>query len=581
MNSENNKIISFMFSCVKKQWKLQLPGMLCSAASSVLGIVGTSIFALLVDKVLMGGNRKLLWPVQLAFIGSVFAGFLLNMMAAYLFSIAGNAERLSLRQRFFAHILRLPNHFFEVNKPGEIFSRLMDDVNRVGYSIFEGVTNFIISVFTLILLYSWMFYVDYRLTLMALMLIPLFLIVDKRVYYRVEKYNRRYQKEMGETNGELQQSLAGILAIKTLNLQDWAHMSFFDKCKALARTGFLLDMSFAYMRLGSWTLVVLPFQGLMFLLGGYLYLTRGYPTVGTILAFQNYTNMMIAPIFSIMGFAGTVATIKASLTRIQEYMDIDEEQLGQQRPEDLGYRPIYFEGVKFQYPGATKQVLDGVSFCIQPGQMVGLVGESGAGKTTILNILFGALSPSQGEVLFGTTPLQQLDIYFLRQRVSYVSQHNFLFNATLRENLLLANPQASESQLLEVLRRAQLSSFVDSLEKGLDTQVGEHGAKLSGGEKQRLAIAQALLRDTPILLLDEPTSSLDTATEKAFIEILKQYRHKKTIVIVSHRPTILEDCDQVLVLNNGKIVAQGHFDQVKSVYEAVLATEEMAAEGGF
>ncbi|SHE87777.1 ABC transporter [Caldanaerobius fijiensis DSM 17918] len=345
MSSENKKIISFMFSCVKKQWELQLPGMLCSAVSSVLGIVGTSIFALLVDKVLMGGNRKLLWPVQLTFISSVFAGFLLNMMAAYLFSIAGNAERLSLRQRFFAHILRLPNHFFEVNKPGEIFSRLMDDVNRVGYSIFEGVTNFIISVFTLILLYSWMFYVDYRLTFMALMLIPLFLIVDKRIFYRVEKYNRWYQKEMGETNGELQQSLAGILAIKTLNLQDWAHMSFFEKCKALARTGFSLDMSFA----------------------------------------------------------------------------------------------------------------------------------------------------------------------------------------------------------------------------------GKQGEQLSGGERQRVCIAQALLRDAPILLLDEPTSALDMGTERALMEFLRQYRQQKTIILVTHRPSAMEWCDQVVVLNQGRVVAQGDFVQIKKDYESVLA----------
>jgi len=440
-------------------------------------------------------------------------------------------------------------------------SRILSDVDNVQQMVTYALVQLVTSLVTVIGILTWLFIVDWQLALVALPVVPVFVLVSQKMSTKLNVTSRIVQEKTADITGVIQEALSGIEIVKSFSMENIINKTFFKKLKDLARTRVRRSLQSTFMSF-SWEATLLPYQAVLFGIGGYWYVTQGTPSIGTLFAFLNYVNILVGPALTLVGIIAQICQAFASFDRIFEYLSYQSEKSGNEilLPQTTKGMVTY-DNISFSYDGTTP-VLRKVNLNINSGEMVALVGPTGSGKTTLIKLLLRLYDPQEGKITIDDTNIRHINLDSLRRQIAIVSQETFLFNTTIKENLLYVRPEASMEEIMDVCRKTQVHEFIASLPEGYQTVVGERGVKLSGGEKQRISIARAILRNPKIIIMDEPTASLDALTESALWKAVNEYFRGKTTIIIAHRLSTVQAADRIVVLDRGEIVEQGTHQQL-------------------
>lgn len=526
-----------------------------------LGTLPPLIWAFVIDRAIPEANFHLLLLLVMAAIGIAVLGGLVGVAQNYLTTWIAQRIIYDLRGQLFHKLQRMSLRFFTESRTGEIMSRVTSDVagieGAISGTLVAVVTNLLTVGWTLSVLFAW----HWKLALVAVAILPLFVFPTRKVGAFRWRVTSLAQQRLAELNSLIQEALSvsGHLVIQAFAREPEVEERF----SRLSRD--LMILNIRSRLAGRWFFAVLGLFGtlgpaIIYLIGGRMVM-RGELTIGALVAFVSYLGRLYGPSSSLANVHVDLMSAMALFERIYQYLDLQPEVsdgpvvLGTLRGE------IQFDNVTFGYQ-PDQPVLRGVSFTAAPGQLVALVGPSGSGKTTITYLVQRLFDPQQGRVLIDGIDLRQVNLASLRRQIGVVTQETFLFHATIRENLLYGKPDASDAELETALRLANIWELVQRLPDKLDTIVGERGFKLSGGEKQRLAIARAILADPRILILDEATSSLDSESEALIQQALERLMPGRTSLVIAHRLSTILKADLILVVNNGMIVQQGTHAQL-------------------
>nr|WP_256334293.1 MULTISPECIES: ABC transporter ATP-binding protein [unclassified Microbacterium] len=534
-------------------------------------------------------DLRLLAILVSVMIGLFLVSAALNVGQTWLTATVGNRVTGDLRTRLFDHLQNMELGFFTRTKTGVIQSRLQNDVGGVSGVLTNTVTSILGNAVTVIASLVAMILIDWRLTLIAVALMPFLLFVQRRVGQVRARIAGETQESLSELSAITQETLSvsGILLSKSFNRQRTESARFdaendnqvrLQVRRAMSGQGFFAVVQVI---MSSVPAVIYLVSG--FLIGG----GAGAITAGTIVAFTTVQARLLMPLMGLMRVALDVQTSSALFARIFEYLDLRPAIVDAPGALPVAAAPgplgrIEFRDVEFRYPDASAQArptLDGVSFTVEPGQHVAFVGPSGAGKTTILYLTPRMYEATGGAVMFSGADVRSLERASIIDEIGIVSQETYLFHATVRENLRYARPDATDDEIEAACRAANIHHVIAGFEAGYDTVVGERGYRLSGGEKQRIAIARVLLKDPPVLLLDEATSALDTVSERIVQEALETASHGRTTLSIAHRLSTVIGADQIHVVDAGRIVESGTHSELlaRGGLYASLAAEQLAA----
>ena len=468
-----------------------------------------------------------------------------------------------IRKDLHDKLLDLPISFYDRRKSGEIASRVVEDVQNVERAILDGTEQGVIAILTLGGVTSMMFLQDPRLAFLVFLPLPILVILGFR-YAKVSKKNWKAVREAsGDLNSLLVEDIQGNRLIQAFALKSREKKRFDEIGKVLEKRSLEAMYRWSLQGPGASFLSSLGILAVVGM-GAYLLQTESTFTSGKFFAFLLYANMFYEPVRQLVSINNLIAAGKASGERVFEVLDTPNEIENHKYPVDFPQRVenIEFKNVSFSYDDRNT-IIDGLSFSMPEGSTTALVGATGSGKTTTANLLLRYYNLTKGQIKIGKENLQQIDLTSLRQNIGLVSQDPFLFDATVKENLLLANPSACDDEIWDALEMASAKNFVQALPCQENTMIGERGIRLSMGEKQRLTLARALLKNPPILVLDEATASVDVETEKCIQDALDQLIKGRTTLIIAHRLSTIRNADKIIFLENGKLIEQGnHFELV-------------------
>ncbi|WP_345803408.1 ABC transporter ATP-binding protein [Microbacterium sp. AZCO] len=535
-------------------------------------------------------DLPLLVKLVAAMIGLFLLSAALGVVQTYYTATIGNSVTGDLRVKLFDHLQAMELAFFTRTKTGVIQSRLQNDVGGVSAVLTNTVTSILGNLVTVVASLIAMILIDWRLTLIAVILMPFLILVQRRVGQVRARIAGETQESLSELSAITQETLSvsGILLSKSFNRQRTESARYQVENRNQVRLQVRRAMSgqgfFAVVQV-----IMSSVPAIIYLVAGYLITGSADATItaGTIVAFTTVQARLLMPLMGLMRVALDVQTSSALFARIFEYLDLKPAISDEPGAIPVASAPgpigrIEFRDVVFRYPDAApdaRPTLGGVSFVADPGQHVAFVGPSGAGKTTVLYLTPRMYEASGGSVLFAGADVRHLTQESIIDNVGIVSQETYLFHATIRENLRYAKPDATDAELEAACRAANIHHIIEGFEKGYDTVVGERGYRLSGGEKQRIAIARVLLKDPPVLLLDEATSALDTVSERVVQEALDAAARGRTTLSIAHRLSTVIGADVIHVVDGGRIVESGTHAELIShdgLY-AELAAQQLAA----
>lgn len=503
----------------------------------------------------MSALYDLLWLVGFALLIQAITSFLLtrilSVQAQYLIS--------ELRAQVQKKILSLPISFFDNSKSGALVSRIMSDVegvrNLIGTGLVQLVGGTITAIVSLVLLIR----INSLMTLFVFLPVAIFGYVALRAFKYIRPIFRNRGKINAQVKGRLTETLAGVRVIKGFGAEAQENKTFEEGVDMLFQNVKKSLTATAVMTSSSTFLLGLASVGIMGI-GGY-FMIQGEMTTGEFLFFTLLLGFMIAPIVQMSNIGSQLTEALAGLDRTEELMNMTpEDELGNRDITlDKLHGDIKFDNVSFSYEKG-KQVIHNISFEAKEGTTVALVGSSGSGKSTIAGLAATFLNPQSGEVSVDGNDLSRVQLSSYRQNLGVVLQDEFLFEGTIRENILFPRPNASEERLLKAVKAGYVNEFTDRFDDGLDTLIGERGVKLSGGQRQRIAIARAILADPKIIILDEATSNLDTESEALIQKSLSELVKDRTTIVIAHRLSTIKKADQILVIEDGRIAEQGTHD---------------------
>jgi ATP-binding cassette, subfamily B, bacterial len=549
-----------VFAYLKRYPWLAAGTLACAIAGTLMVIVFPAVTKLIVDEVVYQRRVERLMPLVLFAALAFFLQHGFNALRIILNNTFEQKVIFDLRSDLYSHIQMLPLRWFDNRATGDLMTRVLEDVNSVERVLIDGVEQGVVAALQVIIVLGVMFYVSVTLALLALA--PLPFLVGGALWYTLTAHRRyRLQRQASSAmNSLLHDNLAGIRQIKSFVREKEEHARFNRVSNQLRHATLVVMRVWAiyhpsmYLS-GSLGIVLVVAVGAKAVVSGAM-------PLGDLVAFLMLTGFLYEPIGRLHQLNQLVQAGRAAGERVFEIIDT---------PIEPGWRDgkhvariagdIRYENVSFGY-GEGLTALNQVSLHARPGETIALVGATGAGKSTLVNLLTRFYELTGGEIYIDGKPIREYGLRTLREAIGVVTQESFLFNGSIRENLLMGKPEANDAELWRAVETANARGFIDRLPNGLESMVGERGVKLSVGEKQRLSIARALLKDPPILILDEATASVDTATERLIQGALENLMSNRTSIVIAHRLSTIVNADQILVLDHGRIIERGKHEEL-------------------
>jgi len=534
-------------------------------AMFAIGVVGMAIFAatdagwaafvkFFLDGTFVEKDPRMVWLVPVALVGLFILRGLGDFLQTYCPGYVGRKIVNTLRGEIFDRYLHLPVSYFDREASGVLLSRLTYNTEQVAQATTDSITVFIRDSLTIFGLIGYLLYLNPKLTLISLIVGPLIAVIIRRINTLFRRYSQRIQSSMGDVTRVAKEAIEAPRVVRVFNAQEYEASMFEDVIEHNRRSHMKLMLTRG---LSNPTVQTIAAAGL----AAVLYLAtveamKDRMTVGEFTSFIAALMLITAPLRRVVNVAGPLQQGIAAAQSIFEVLDLAPEPPGGDRRLPRASGEVEYRDVRFRYPSGAEDVLQGVSFKVHPGETCAIVGRSGSGKSTIVNLLPRFYDVTAGNVLLDGHDVREYALLDLRAQMSLVSQEVVLFNDTIRSNIAFGFP-AQPGAIEAAARSARVTEFTDQLPDGLDTVVGDRGALLSGGQRQRIAIARALLRNTPILILDEATSALDTELERQIQDQLEQLMQNRTTLVIAHRLSTVEKADRILVMDGGQLIETG------------------------
>ena len=560
----SKKKVSYKWAFKEYIWprkKIVLVGLVLIIIRSLSGMVLPYASKTLMDNIIPSKDVSTLWVLIIIVCSSILVQSLTSFSLTRLLSVEAQHLIYLLRSQVQRKLLSLPINFFDNNKTGALVSRVMNDVegvrNLVGTGLVQLIGGSITAIISLIILIK----INALMTVFVLVPVGIFAIIAMKAFVYIRPIFKNRGVINAEVTGRLTEILSGVRVIKGFNAEEQENKSFqkgaeklyLNVKKSLTATALITSSSTLLLGLAS--------AGIMGI-GGY-FMMDNTMTFGDFISFTLFLGFMIAPIVQMSNIGSQLTEAMAGLDRTQELMEMTIEDNPEVRINYLNEikGDIVFNNVSFSYE-ENKEVLHNISFEAPSGSVTALVGSSGSGKSTIASLAATFLNPTKGAVTLDGIDLSEVNLSSFRSHLGVVLQDDFLYAGTIRENILFPRPNASEEEVISAVKGAYVNEFTDKFVDGLDTVIGERGIKLSGGQKQRISIARALLADPKIIILDEATSNLDTESETFIQKSLNTLMKDRTTLVIAHRLSTIQQANQILVIEEGKIVEEGKHDEL-------------------
>jgi ATP-binding cassette, subfamily B, bacterial len=522
--------------------------------STLVGLTQPYISKLLIDDALLHRNWTKLWQVAALMFGATVLGFALNILSSYQYVRVSAAMLFDMRLALYRHLQTLSPRFYAKWRLGDLVSRLNTDIGEVQRVSADSILSVLSNVIFLAGSIAMMLWLNWKLFLVSTVLVPLSLYTFTHYQRKLTAFTKELRERGADLGSMFVETLIGIRSVVAANAGEYEAQRFGAQNGRFVAT--LLRLQLASFLSGGLPGAILTVStALVFLYGGKM-IIDGKMTIGTLVAFMAYHTRLLSPVQNMMGLSANLAAARVSLRRIFEILDTPAEVV--ERPDALALAPIrnriVFEDVMLRHD--REGVLKGVSCEIEAGTFCAILGPSGAGKSTIADLLVRFLDPDSGRITVDGLDLREVRLEDLRREIILVDQVPHLFNCSVAENISYSRPESTRAQIEAAGREAGLDEMIKRLPHGYDTKTGERGLALSAGERQRIALARALLRNPSVLILDEPTSALDPETERIVAENLRQSLRGRTVIVITHRPALAEIADTILQLRDGRIATE-------------------------
>ncbi len=549
-------------SYYKPHMKIFTLDMLAALGVALVGVVYPIVTRKMLNEFIPNRQYRLVVGFGLLLLGLYFVRMLLNYFIQYEGHVMGVRMQAQMRSDMFRHLEKLPFGFFDNNETGAIMSRMTNDLMEISELAHHGPENLIISVISVAVSFGYLASINIWLTLIIFACVPFLLVISFVLRKKMRAAFKKSRQSVAVINASVESSISGIRVTKAFNNAEREQGKF-----EVGNKEFVQSRIEAYDAMGkfhSGTSFITDVFNVVVLIAGGLFLYNGKILLGDYSAFIVSVGLFISPVMTLINFMEQYQNGVTGFERFVEIMDAKPEEDAEDAV-DLGVAEgkIEFRDVVCAYDG-QHDVLHGVSLNIEKGKTFALVGPSGGGKTTICHLIPRFYPVTSGEILIDGKPLSKLTAASLRQNIGIVQQDVYLFNASIKENILYGKPDATDEEVIQAAKRANIHDYVMTLDQGYDTQIGERGVRLSGGQKQRLSIARVFLKNPPILILDEATSALDNTTEILIQQALDELCRGRTTIVVAHRLSTIKYADEIAVIAEGKILEQGpHGDLLK------------------
>ncbi len=561
-------LLKRIFSYLAPYWKQMTIVLICIIISSAFNLLPSVLTGRIIDEGLIGQDMRMLVILILTSLGVTLGANLIGVAESYLNTWIAQHITYDMRNKMYKHLQQMSQSFFTTNNQGDIITRMTGDIAGVERVITSTFTSILSNVITLVTALIIMFRANWVLALVGIAVVPLFTIPTRWAGKTRWTLTQESQECNDKINGILNETLSvsGQLLVKLFGREKYEYDRYENANHRMIRLNIKESMA------GRWFMVIIvTFSSvgpmLLYLVGGILMMKYNSDlTVGDITVLVALLGRMYGPVNSLLNMQVEWIRSMALFTRIFEYFDMPVEI---KNAEDAiiptsTKGDVEFKHVEFAY-NEERQILKDINFELKSGNSIAIVGPSGSGKSTIVNLIPRLYDVLGGEVTFDGVDVRKLDLEYLRNQIGIVSQETYLFNGTIRENLLYAKPDATEEEMIEACKKANIYEFVQKQEKGLDAMVGNRGLKLSGGEKQRLSIARVLLKDPVLFIFDEATASLDSISESKIQEAINPIINSRTSILIAHRLSTILAADEILVIKDGVIAERGvHSELVKA-----------------